>query len=101
MPLAAEIYAFAKPHMDKLRDDKAHLDSVAPQAAKQPESKPVYVDPTEAENRAALAQMLERFAAADKREGTGKAKVDYTTGPLVPDMPAFSDASDELKRRRA
>jgi hypothetical protein len=102
MPLAAEVYAFAKPHMDKLRDDLRHLETVNDTRRPVPIAAPVYADPTTDENKAALDFMLGRFAAADKAEGVGKAAaVDYTTGPLVPDMPAHSDASDELKRRRA
>ena len=101
MPLAAEIYTFAKPHMDKLRDDQRHLDTVNDTRAPTPIAAPVYADPTTDENKAALDYMLGRFASADKAEGIGKAAVDYTTGPIAPALPAYSDASDELKRRRA
>jgi hypothetical protein len=97
MPLAAEVYAFAKPHMDKLNADRAHLDSMAAPAKPSPAAVPVYVDPTEAENRAALAQMLERFNAADAKEGISARKVDYTQGVVAPELPAMPDASTELR----
>lgn len=103
MPLAAEIMAFAKPMMDKLRDDAKHLDAVQPKPVASPAPKPEYVDPASIAD--ALKFMHAKFAEADEREGRTNRTVDYSAGPLVPAMPALPDASDELRalaaRRRS
>jgi len=97
MPLAAEIVAFAKPAMDKLRDDHKHLmDITKPDVWREPPApKPEYVDPATIGD--ALKFMHAKFAEADAKEGNASRKVDYTQGPLVPNMPAHADASDELR----
>jgi len=97
MPLAAEIIAIAKPMMDKLRDDAKHMrDMVAPDIHRAPPApKPEYVDPATIGD--ALKFMHVKFAEADAKEGVNMRKVDYTQGPLVPNMPAHADASDELR----
>ena len=97
MPLAAEIVAFAKPAMDKLRDDHKHLmDITKPDVWREPPApKPEYVDPATIGD--ALKFMHAKFAEADAKEGNATRKVDYTQGPLVPNMPAHADASDELR----
>lgn len=98
MPLAAEIIAFAKPAMDKLRDELAHLEAIEsldrPRAAPQP-YRPDYA--RVADNTDALAEMRALFDAADARDGIGRAAVDYATGPLAVAAPAHSDASPALK----
>lgn len=102
MPLAAEIVAFAKPAMDKLNDDRKHLDALQSKPAARAPT-PEYVDPATIGD--ALKFMHAKFAEADAKEGNASRKVDYTQGPLVPNMPAHADASDELRafaaRRRA
>ena len=105
MPLAAEIMAIAAPLMDKLHDDRKHLDAVQskPVERRPISEKPEYVDPATIGD--ALKFMHAKFAEADAKEGNASRKVDYTQGPLVPNMPAHADASDELRafvsRRRA
>lgn len=95
MPLAAEIMEFAKPLMDKLRDDARHLDAVQSKPVSPPAPKPEYVDPASIGD--ALKFMHAKFAEADAKEGVDTRKVDYTQGPLVPNMPSYADASDELR----
>ena len=96
MPLAAEIMEFAKPLMDKLRSDNQHLrDMTKPDHWREPPApKPEYVDPATIGD--ALKFMHAKFAEADAKEGNASRKVDYTQGPIVPNMPAHADASDEL-----
>ena len=97
MPLAAEIMAIAAPMMDKLRDDAKHMrDMVTPDIHRAPlPPKPEYVDPATIGD--ALKFMHAKFAEADAKEGNASRKVDYTQGPLVPNMPAHADAGDELR----
>ena len=97
MPLAAEIMEIAQPLMDKLRDDAKHMrDMVTPDIHRAPlPPKPEYVDPATIGD--ALKFMHAKFAEADAKEGNASRKVDYTQGPLVPNMPAHADASDELR----
>ena len=95
MPLAAEIMTFAKPMMDKLRDDAKHLDAVQPKPITTPTPKPEYVDPATIGD--ALKFMHAKFAEADAKEGNASRKVDYTQGDVQPAMPALPDASDELR----
>jgi len=102
MPTLAEIVDAAQPFLTERRQRNREQREAIERAERTTLPAPAYVDPTTEENKAALAFMLGRFAAADKREGVNQAAtVDYASGPLVPDIPAFSDASGELKRRRA
>ena len=83
--------------MDKLRADNQHLrDMTKPDFHRAPPApKPEYVDPATISD--ALKFMHAKFAEADAKEGVNTRKVDYTQGPLVPNMPAHADASDELR----
>ena len=94
--VVAEQFAARRKRYDRLCAIKfraAYPEPVAPKP--EPSPKPEYVDPATIGD--ALKFMHAKFAEADAKEGNASRKVDYTQGPLVPNMPAHADASDELR----
>lgn len=98
MPTLAEIIHAAQSFLSDRRQRNREASEAKAQAEHRALPAPVYADPGTDENKAALAFMRGRFAAADKAEGVRKIAVDYAAGHISPAMPQHSDASQELKK---
>ena len=95
MPELCELVEAAKPFVAERRERNREAREAKERAAARALPKPEYVDPATIGD--ALKFMHAKFAEADAKEGNASRKVDYTQGPLVPNMPAHADASDELR----